>query len=166
MPGRPQTTIQFAARSNAKPRGAHFARGTIQRAWKFSDLLNHESAGILGPAIDVFTTAMKYTEGPGVALYKLAISHPKFDVEFIPDERGEKGPGGTTLLVFKDTGEALIGHHVASNTIVTWQNLAEQAYQRGLKLRIAINPQSALNSSVGRAINTLAHEYGVHAAEY
>ncbi|HYG50817.1 MAG TPA: hypothetical protein VD905_07930 [Flavobacteriales bacterium] len=137
----------------------------IQGMWDYSELLSHDKGNILGPAVDVFTSGAKFTSGPGVALFRLTQKYPnKVIVQFRPVNKG-KGTGGDTQLTFMD-GTNVIGLHVDSNTIVRHPNLISEAQHNGLKIIINVNMDSPMNATTGGVINTLVHEFAVHAVNY
>jgi len=159
-----KSTLSFT-KDNKKPNSL-YGHKLIQPKWDYDALLAHEEHGnILGPAIDVFTSGVKFTKGTGLDLYRLALKHPdKLLIQFVPVSH-DKGSGGDTKLTFMD-GTSVIALHIDSNNVIMNPALIHEAKTNGLKIVINVNVKSKMNESTGGAINTLVHEFAVHAVEY
>ncbi|MBU7581350.1 MAG: DUF4157 domain-containing protein [Nostoc sp. TH1S01] len=138
----------------------------IQGIWDTTQPQKHKLVALIEPALQVFTSGVMFTRGSGVALYRLAQrQEEKLVIEFCTIEE-ENGTGGDTQLLFMDNS-SVIGHQTDTDLVVLRDDqLAKRATQEGLKIRININMNSEINSTTGGIINTLVHEFAVHAVDY
>ena len=134
----------------------------IQPKWEYDSFKKSEQKGILIPAVEKFTSSVKYTTGPGVALFRMADSDDTlFMIQFLAVKKG-KGICGDTDLLFK-SGDSVVGLY--NEKVHIDPDVATKA-KEGLKIVITINTDADDNKTVGGVINTLVHEFAVHAVEY
>jgi hypothetical protein len=137
---------------------------SIQMKWDSSQLAAQTTSSSLKEALNIFTSGVKYTGGPGVAMYRLAQWEAgKLDVEFV-EHNANSGAAGSTCLLYKESNQPVIG--LLDGIVYMDRKIIERARKEGFKIRIKINMGAKLNATTGGVINTLVHEYGVHAAEY